>query len=131
MRNVVVRSVRSFVGAMAVVCVLAGSTASADEHNVTLTTHVSAAGLDLDRPADAEKFYVRLKRAAADVCTDRLRVGLEPVDNPNACVERALSSAVRSVNLANITQVYLATHTPRQAAAAGISVPLQAAATRH
>jgi UrcA family protein len=130
MCNVVVRGVRALMGGMVIVYTLAGGTAAADDHDVTLVTHVSSTGLDLDRPADAEKFYVRLKRAAADVCTDRLRVDLVPVDNPDACAEKALSRAVRSINLANVTEVYLATHTPRQAAAAGISAALQAAA-RH
>ncbi len=44
------------------------------------------------------------------------------------CYEKALGNAVRSANMPLLTQVYLETHTLREAAARGIDVPVQMAA---
>jgi len=45
------------------------------------------------------------------------------VEDPRACYEESLGRAIRSAHLAMLTTAYLANHTPRQAAACGISLP--------
>ena len=57
-----------------------------------------------------------------------MRVDLKPVTDRKRCYEKALGSAVRSANSPLLTQVYLQTHTPQEATALGIDVPVQVAA---
>jgi UrcA family protein len=91
----------------------------ANDHEVTVNIPVSSAGLDLSQPAGAREIYRRLQRAAVTACGDGRRVDLEPVASLHGCYEKALGNAVRSVNLPLLTQVYLETHSPREAAAFG------------
>jgi UrcA family protein len=112
----------------ALACALFAGNVAAKDQEFTVAYRVSAQGLDLTQPAGAHEFYSRLKHAAQVVCTHGMRVDLKPVTNENACYERALGDAIRSVNLPLLTQVYLATHTLQEAAARGIDVPVQVAA---
>ena len=50
-----------------------------------------------------------------------------PSADPEGCYEKALGNAIRSTNVPLLTQVYLETHTLRDAAARGIDVPVQVA----
>lgn len=100
----------------------------AQGHNVTVAIHVSTQGLDLHSAAGAQEFYGRLKHAADVACTHGNRVDLQPPGDPVACYEKALGEAIRSANLPLLTQVYLGTHTLRQAAVYGIEAPAQLAA---
>jgi UrcA family protein len=102
--------------------------ATASEHFVTVAVHVSFHGLDLNQPADAQTFYSRVQNAAKVVCTSGHQLRLEPVDDYKTCYENALASAIRSVHVPLLTQMYLETHTLRQAEAAGIDLPPQLAA---
>jgi UrcA family protein len=121
-------SARSVVGAAAVACTLFAGNVAAKDHEVTVAIHVSTQGLDLSQPAGAQKFYVRLKNAADDACTRGDRVGLAPSPYPKGCYEKALAGAIRSANVPLVTQIYLATHTLRDASARGIGVPAEMAA---
>jgi UrcA family protein len=103
----------------------AGSVGAKD---VTVAIQVSTQGLDLKQPAGAQKLYWRLQHAAEVACTNGNRVGLEPSANPQGCREKALADAIRSANLPLLTQAYLETHTPREAAAHGIDVAVRVAA---
>jgi UrcA family protein len=123
-----VMSSRLVLGAAAVACMLFAGTVAAAGREVTVAIHVSTEGLDISQPAGAQKFYERIKYAARVVCTDGNRVDLEPQSDVAGCYEKALGDAIRSVNMPMLTQVYLATHTLREAAARGIEVPAQMAA---
>ena len=125
----VAMSARRVLGAAAVACTLFAGNVAADDRTVTVAIHVSTQGLDLKQPAGAHEFYTRLQRAARVVCTHGDRVGLEPSPDPEGCYEKALGDAIRSANVPLLTRVYLATHTLREAAARGIDVPAQVAAT--
>ena len=105
----------------------AGSVAAKD-HEVIVAIHVSRQGLDLTQSAGAHQFYTRLRHAARVACTHGNRVDLAPAPDPEGCYEKALGDAIRSANVPLLTQVYLETHTLRQAAARGIDVPAQMAA---
>jgi len=118
-------SARLLVGATAVVCTLFASNISAKDYNVTVDIRVSARGLDLSQQADAQTFYARLQNAAWVACTRGNRVNLRPVDNLQACYEKALGGAIRSAKTPTLTQIYLATHTLREAEQRGIEVPAQ------
>jgi UrcA family protein len=118
----------SVLGAIAMACTLFAGNVGAREREVTVIIHVSTKGLDLSQPAGAQKFYIRLKNAADDACTRGDRVGLAPVDNQKACYEKALAGAIRSANAPLVTQIYLATHTLRDASAVGLGVPAEIAA---
>ena len=107
---------------------LSAQNAAAGDHVVTVSVAVSSQGLDLTKPRDAQKFYVRLEDAAWWVCRRGPRVDLASPDNPNGCYENALADAVRSAKAPLVTQLYLATHTPQEAAAHAIEVPAQVAA---
>lgn len=120
--------VRSVLGAAAVACTLFAFNVVAADNNVTIAIKVSAQGLDLSQPDGARQFYSRLQQAARVVCTHGYRVDLAPPAIPKACFEKALGDAVRSAKLPLLTQVYLETHTLREAEARGIEVPVQMAA---
>jgi len=121
-----VMSARWVLGAAAVACALFAGNVAAKDHWVTVAIHVSTQGLDLSQPAGAHEFYARLQHAARVACTHGNRVDLAPA--PEGCYEKALGDAIRSANQPLATQVYLETHTVREAAAHGIDVPAQMAA---
>jgi UrcA family protein len=126
-KSVIMRmSAPAILGAAAVACALSAGTVSAKE--VAVSVQVSHQGLDLSKPADAKKFYTRLQNAAWLVCTRGTRADLLPADDPIRCVEKALGDAVHASNQPLVTQIYLATHTLREAAAHGIEVSAQVAA---
>jgi len=112
----------SLLGATVACSLFAGGIAAA-EHPVTLAIQVDTAGLDPSRPVDAQMLYSRLQRAATQVCSSNYRVGLAPVAEPRACYEKAFADAIRDAKQPLLTQLYLATHTPQQAAAHGIDAP--------
>ena len=115
----------SMLGAVAIAGALLAGSVAAQGHDVTVTIHVSAQGLDLHQPAGAQKFYARLQHASDVACTHGNRVDLKPSSDPVGCYEKALAEAIRSANLPLLTQVYLETHTLRQAAGYVIEVPAQ------
>ena len=121
-------SAHSTLAAVAIAGTLFAGTVAAQGHDVTVAIQVSTQGLDLHSLAGAQEFYGRLKHAAEVACTHGNRVDLKPSSDPVACHEKALGEAIRSANLPLLTQVYLGTHTLRQAAAYGIEVPAQLAA---
>jgi UrcA family protein len=121
-----VMSARWVLGAAAVACALFVGNVAAEDRTVTVAIYVSTRGLDLSQPAGAHEFYTRLQRAARVACTHGNRVDLAPA--LEGCYEKALGDAIRSANQPLVTQVYLETHTVREAAAHGIDVPAQMAA---
>jgi UrcA family protein len=124
--KIVVMSARPAFGAAVVAWALFAGGVAAKE--VTVAIQVSTQGLDLNQPAGAQEFYGRLKKAAWIVCTHGNRVDLQPSPDREGCYEKALGDAVRSANVLLLRQVYLETHTLREAAAHGIDVPMQVAA---
>jgi UrcA family protein len=113
-------------GAAMVACTFFAANVVAED--VKVAYQVSSQGLDLRQPAGAQEFYGRLKKAAWIVCTHGNRVDLQPSPDPKGCYEKALGDAIRSANVSLLTQVYLETHTLREAAARGIGMPVQVAA---
>ena len=102
--------------------------AQANDNTVIVSKQVSTAGLDLGKLADAQTLYMRLRRAADDVCTHALRVSIWcQFDDPRGCFEKALGNAVRQVNAPLVTQAYLLTHTLRDASNWGIELPAERA----
>jgi len=120
-------STRLVIAAAALAGALFSGAVSARDHQVTVAQHVSTAGLDLNRLADARTFYTRLENAAWVVCTRGNRVNLAPIDDFKGCYEKALGSAVRTSAAPLITELYLTTHTYAEAAARGIAIPTQVA----
>ena len=118
--NFTLSRVNSILGVAVLACTIAAGEASADGHPVTVALKVSTRGLDLDTVAGANQLYSRLKNAAWIACTRANRVGLAPVANPDACTEQALGQAVRSADVSQLTQIYLETHTYREASTRGI-----------
>jgi UrcA family protein len=98
---------------------------------VTVAITVKGDGLVLTRPADAERFYIRLKNAAWVACTRGNRVNLKPVDDEQQCIEDALGAAVHNLKAPLVTRRYLATHSVQTAAAHHIEVPIQSALITH
>jgi UrcA family protein len=109
-------------------CALLSGIVQAKEEIVTVKMTVSTAGLDAGQPAGARALYARLWSAATIVCGRANRVGRRGVDNFSGCVETAIGGAVRSVNLPQLTLVYLSTHSLQDASNQGISVPVLVAA---
>ena len=114
-------------GAAIAACTLFAGSVAAKDDAVTVSIQVSTRGLDVRQPRGAQKLYWRLQYAARVACTHANRVGLAPSPDPG-CREKALADAIRSANLTLLTQIYLASHTLREAAAYGIDVPVQVAA---
>ncbi|MGO9949891.1 MAG: UrcA family protein [Steroidobacteraceae bacterium] len=121
-------SARAVLGAAAIAGTLFAGSVAAKGQEFTVAYKVSTQGLDLSQPPGARALYNRLKHAAEVVCTHGMRVDLAPLTDPKGCYERALADAIRSVNLPLLTQLYLETHTLREAAARRIEVPEQVAA---
>ena len=122
------KSFTCLAAAAAAACTILAGPVQANDHEVTVNISVSTAGLDLSQPAGAQKFYWRLEHAARVACTHGYRVDLEPPTNFTGCYEKALGEAVHSVHRAEVSTVYLATHTPRDAARYDIEVPVRMAA---
>jgi UrcA family protein len=102
-------NIRSRLGAASIACALFTGTVAAED--LTIALHVSAQGLNLSQPADAQTFYKRLENAAHVVCTVGNRVDLVPLDYPKRCIDKTLATAIRSVNAPMLTQIYVANHT--------------------
>jgi len=124
----VVMTARSLLGVVAVACALCAGNVAANDRVITIDLHVKTDGLDLSQVADAVTFYKRIQNAAWLVCTHANRVDLVPLDDSKTCQEKALGGAIGSIKVPLLTQIYLATHTPQQAAMYGINVPVQIAA---
>jgi UrcA family protein len=114
-------------GAAIAACTLFAGDAAATDPEVTVAYQVSTQGLDLNKPSGARELYTRLKHAADVVCTHGMRIDLAPSSNQQACYEQALGQAIRNVKRPLLTEVYLETHTLREAAARGIDVSVQLA----
>ena len=123
-----VMTARSLLGVVAVVCSLCAGNVAAKDRLITIELHVKADGLDLSQLTDALTFYKRIEHAARVVCTHANRVDMVPLDDSKACSEKALGWAIGSIKVPLLTQIYLATHTPQQAAMYGINGPVQIAA---
>jgi len=107
--------------------VYSGSVAARDKP-VTIAIAVNSRGLNLSQPADAHTFYRRIADAAWVACTDGNRVGLAPLPDPQGCYGEALAQAIRSARIPLLTQIYLETHTLREAVARGVVGAAQVAA---
>jgi UrcA family protein len=118
----------SLLGAAALACTCLTGNVAARDHNVSVSIPVSTQGLDLSKADDARAFYTRLRNAAWVVCTRGTRVDLVPLDDPRPCFEQALGTAVRIARAPLVTQLYLQTHSLKEAAAVGIEIPAQVAA---
>jgi UrcA family protein len=114
--------------ALVAACGVLSLPAQARSHEVRVKITISTADLDLSRPAGAREAYARLQKAAYIACSHGMRVDLQPPASFAGCYEKALADAIRSTNVPRLTQVYLETHSPREAAAHGIVVPVQVAA---
>lgn len=123
-----VKSVWPVFGTAVVACTLFAGAVPAASHEFVVAIKVSTKGVDVSQLAGAQKFYQRLQYAALEVCKPDVRVALEPVADPKGCAEKALGDAIRSANQPLLTQIYLETHTLREAAARGIEVSGQVAA---
>ena len=112
----------------AAACAVLSSPVQANDHEVTVKISVSTTGLDLSQPAVVRELYRRIQRASRTACRDGDRVSLEPPTSFTGCYEKALGDAVHSAHRPELSIVYLATHTPRDAATYGIEVPARVAA---
>jgi UrcA family protein len=126
--NPIVTTARSLLKVAAFACTFSVGNVVAVDRVATIELHVRADGLDLSQTVDATTFYARIKHAAWVACTHGNRVDLVPLDDPKACYEEALGAAVAAIKVPLLSQMYLATHTPQQAAACGITAPVQIAA---
>lgn len=128
--NPPILSVKSFIclAAAAVCAVLSGPAQANDHEVVTVNISISTTGLDLSQPTVVRELYRRIQRASSKACRDGDRVGLEPPTSFTGCYERSLGDAVHSAHRPELSIVYLATHTPGDAAIYGIEVPVQMAA---
>jgi UrcA family protein len=115
-------------GATVIACTLFAGSVAAEDQKFTVAYRVTTQGLDVHQPAGARAMYLRLQHAAEVVCTHGMRVDLKPVADERACYEKALANSIGSANLPLVTQVYLQSHTLRDAAALGIELPVQMAA---
>lgn len=105
-------------------CVLSAAPALADSDPIVVTKVVNARDLDVNTREGALKLYYRMTFAARIVCGSDPRVGLKLPVFPRACYEAALGNAVRAANTAQLTSVYLTTHTPEVAQTYGIAIPV-------
>lgn len=123
--NAVVLNAKAFIYIAALTaCAAISAPAQAGDHKVIVKIPVSYAGLDLNQPAGAQALYHRLQYAAYVACTEGDRVGLEPEFALATCIEKSMGDAVRSAKQPQLTMIYLKAHTPKEAMARGIEVPV-------
>jgi UrcA family protein len=122
-----VTSSRWYLGAAAVASLFLAGVAAAQDRTIPLSVHVDSRGLNLDRPADVERLYKRVKHAAWDVCSNVTRVGLQNVPNKPRCIDDAAAEAIRGAHIPALTRIYIASHSLAEAAARGIDVSAQMA----
>jgi UrcA family protein len=127
-RKTAFMSAWSALGVTVIACTLFAGSVAAEDQEFTVAYRVTTQGLDVNQPAGARALYLRLRHGAEVVCTHGMRFYLKPVADEVACYEKALANSIRSANLPLLTQVYLETHTLRDAAALGIELPVQMAA---
>jgi UrcA family protein len=104
----ITRNSRNFLAAVAAVC-LASVTivAHADEAaNGVPARTVHYSDLDINTRAGATVLYARIHNAAQQVCGDADSRQLAVSAAVKACVNRAISTSVRSVNSPKLTSVY-------------------------
>lgn len=111
------------VGPIAIAACVLSAPALADDGPIVVTKVVNARDVDVNTREGALKLYGRLTSAARRVCGD-IRVGLALPTYAPACYEDALGNAVRSANRAQLTRVYLKTHTLEVAQTHGIAIPV-------
>jgi UrcA family protein len=104
----ITRNSKNFLAAVAAVC-LASVTivAHADEAaNGVPARTVHYSDLDINTRAGATVLYARIRNAAQQVCGDVDSRQLAVSAAVKACVNRAISTSVRSVNSPKLTSVY-------------------------
>ena len=97
--------------AAAAALVLAGPALAAPADNDTPAKTVAVRGLNLSNPVQAQRFYVKLQRAARQVCqagSDRPAAGTEDL----TCVRQNMQDAVRAANTAQLTALLNNTYGP-------------------
>ena len=122
MKTTILRNTKHItMAAVAAVCLSAVSAvAGADEVTVDVPARtVHYADLDLGTKAGAAALYTRIRVAAERVCGDGDSRELARVAAAKACVDRAITASVRSVNNPRLTSVY---HARLGAGAKAISV---------
>ena len=100
-------TVKALIGAFATLTALAPIYTHAAEATTSVSRHVSFAGLDLNTPAGAQSFYVRLKSAARSLCSSHDPVDRGPSWTYRECVEDALARVVRDTNHALLAQMFV------------------------
>ena len=106
--NTITRNSKSFLAAVAAVC-LASVTivAHADEAaNGVPARTIHYSDLDINTRAGAGVLYARIRNAAQQVCGDVDSKQLAVSAAVKACVNRAISTSVRTVNSPKLTSVY-------------------------
>jgi UrcA family protein len=117
--NAITRNTKNFtMAAVAAVCFASVTIAHADEAART----VRYSDLNLNTQAGAAVLYKRIRFAAEDVCGDVHSWQLAEAKAAKACVDRAISTGVRSVNAPMLTSEYNA-H-------AGVVQPMNVASLR-
>jgi UrcA family protein len=104
----ITRNSKNFLAAVAAVC-LASVTivAHADEAaNGVPARTIHYSDLDINTRAGATVLYARIRNAAQQVCGDVDSKQLAVSAAVKACVNRAISTSVRSVNSPKLTSVY-------------------------
>ena len=123
--NAAVLNAKAFIFIAAVAaCAFLSAPVQAKDRWTTVTIIVSYAGLDISQPAGAHELYSRLQKASGIACSQGHPVDYHPLINYTSCYEQAIGAAVRSAKQPQLTVVYLKTHTPQEAAARGIEIPV-------
>ena len=88
--------------ALALTANLASATTPGDIN--VKTTVVRYSDLDLSRPEDAHRLYVRIERAAQSVCDAPPVADLPRIQASKRCIQQAVSDAVAQVRAAQPAQ---------------------------
>jgi UrcA family protein len=104
-----IRTSRNTVAAAAVFLALSGLSAIGTANIPELTIEserVSYADLNLNKSADAQTLYARLRRAAENVCGDLRRKSLQEMVVERECKESALERAVNEVGNRQLSDIH-------------------------
>ena len=89
--------------AFAIVCVMLFVSQAASAQDARLNSLVKYEDLNLNDKEHAKALYVRVLRAAKKVCTSSASTDLNGRTHFKACTDKAVSSAVASINHPNLS----------------------------
>ena len=84
------------------------ASAAPSDDDAVKSVVVRFSDLNLTQPQDAQTLYSRIQRAAREACGDAESVDLARFARYHNCVDQAVTNAVATVNVRQVTEIHMA-----------------------